>query len=121
MADRAVGIGEASARTGLTERQIRYYERLGLLSPRRTPGRQRLYGTEELARLAEIRRLLDQGQTLAEVRESLSTVRTGALESDVHSRLLSRQALRSLYPVSNRAELERLISEREHAEEDGVE
>ncbi|MDA8344494.1 MAG: MerR family transcriptional regulator [Thermaerobacter sp.] len=118
MAESLLGIGPVSALTGLTERQIRYYESQGLITPRRTPGRQRLYGPPEVARLQQIRRMLDAGQTLQTVRRALGQQRTLPPESDVRSRLLSGQALRSLYPVSNRAELERMISE--HEEEDDV-
>ena len=118
MAERRMGIGSASRRTGLSERQIRYYEQIGLVAPQRTAGRQRLFGAAELARLQEIKRLLDAGQSLQGVRRALETPRGAARESDVRSRLMAGQALRSLYPISNRAELERMISERE--EEDDV-
>jgi MerR family glutamine synthetase transcriptional repressor len=123
MAEGLLGIGPVSALTGLTERQIRYYESQGLIAPRRTPGRQRLYGPAEVARLQQIRHLLDDGHTLHSVRRALGSQRQGAAvqsESDVRSRLLAGQALRSLYPVSNRAELERIISEHDDAEEDDV-
>jgi len=123
MSDRPLGIGAIGRRTGLSERQIRYYEQQGLVSPRRTPGGQRLYGEADVARLLEIRRILASGQTLAAARRLLAG--QGAAEpgeSDVRSRLMSAHALRSLYPVSNRAELERVLSEHQgHAEEDGVE
>ena len=119
MADGLLGIGPVSSMTGLTERQIRYYESQGLVSPRRTPGRQRLYGPQEVARLQQIRRLLDEGHTLHSVRRALAQQRPSTqAESDVRSRLLAGQALRSLYPVSNRAELERMISEHDEEEDD---
>ena len=96
MAESLLGIGPVSALTGLTERQIRYYEGLGLIAPRRSPGRQRLYGPQEVARLQQIRRLLDQGQTLQGVRRVLAQQRAlPREESDVRSRLLSTQALRN--------------------------
>ncbi len=121
MAEGLLGIGPVSALTGLTERQIRYYESQGLVAPRRTPGRQRLYGPPEVARLQQIRHLLNDGHTLQSVRRALGQQRPApAAESDVRSRLLAGQALRSLYPVSNRAELERIISEHDDAEEDDV-
>jgi MerR family glutamine synthetase transcriptional repressor len=121
MPDRSMGIGAVSRRTGLSERQIRYYEQLGMISPRRTAGGQRYYGEAEVARLLEIRRILATGQTLATARRVVEAQQPGEPESDVRSRLMARSALRSLYPVSNRAELERVLSEH-HAqeEEDGV-
>lgn len=118
MAEHTVGIGEVSRLTGLSERQIRYYEQQGLLQPRRTPGGQRQYGPGEIARLREIKSLLDRGHTLEVARRAIGRTRPEAEESDVRSRLLSGQALRSLYPVSNRAELERMLTQRD--EEDGL-
>ncbi len=119
MAEGLLGIGPVSGLTGLSERQIRYYESQGLIAPRRTPGRQRLYGPVEVARLQQIRKLLDEGHTLHAVRRALGQQRSAlAAESDVRSRLLSGQALRSLYPVTNRAELERMISQHDEEEDD---
>jgi DNA-binding transcriptional MerR regulator len=52
------GIGEAAARTGASERALRYYQELGLLTPcARTPGGMRRYSEADLARVARIREL----------------------------------------------------------------
>ncbi len=121
MPDRSMGIGAVSKRTGLSERQIRYYEQLGLISPRRTQGGQRYYGESEVVRLLEIQRLLASGQTLATARRIVESQQPVEPERDVRSRLMAAHALRSLYPVSNRAELERVLSERhDQEEEDGL-
>ena len=47
--------------TGLTRRQIRYYEDKGLLQPTRTPGRHRLYSPEEVELLLQIKEHREQG------------------------------------------------------------
>ncbi len=64
-------IGEAAERTGLTQRTIRYYEELGLLSPpSRTQGDFRLFSEGDIKRLQEISRLKQLlGFTLAEIRK----------------------------------------------------
>jgi MerR family transcriptional regulator, repressor of the yfmOP operon len=64
-------IGEAAARTGLTQRTIRYYEELGLLPPPlRTHGDFRLYSPRDVRRLEEIVRMKNLlGFSLAEVRQ----------------------------------------------------
>lgn len=64
-------IGEAAERTGLTQRTIRYYEELGLLSPpSRTQGDFRLFSEGDLVRLKEISRLKHLlGFSLAEIRK----------------------------------------------------
>ncbi|MEA2575198.1 MAG: MerR family transcriptional regulator, repressor of the yfmOP operon [Chloroflexia bacterium] len=64
-------IGEVAERTGLTQRTIRYYEELGLLSPpSRTQGDFRLFSEGDLVRLKEIGRLKHLlGFSLAEIRK----------------------------------------------------
>ncbi|MEM1141607.1 MAG: MerR family transcriptional regulator [Pseudomonadota bacterium] len=47
---KAFRIGEVAARTGLTERMIRHYEKLGLVQPDRSDAGKRLYGANALSR-----------------------------------------------------------------------
>ena len=55
-----LGIGEAAARTGASERALRYYQQLGLITPSgRTPGGLRRYSEEDLARVERVRELQD--------------------------------------------------------------
>lgn len=70
-AERFFLIGEAAERTGLTQRTIRYYEELGLLSPpSRTQGDFRLFSEGDIGRLNEISRLKHLlGFSLAEIRK----------------------------------------------------
>src|SRR5437660_1781889 len=67
-------IGDVAARTGLTQRTIRYYEEMGLLpTPTRTQGDFRLFGERDISRLEKIVRLRDLfGFSLAEIREIIS-------------------------------------------------
>lgn len=59
--------------TGLTRRQIRYYERQGLLSVYRTAGNQRLYTPQDIALLLRIEALLAHGfRTIEAVRRHLA-------------------------------------------------
>jgi MerR family transcriptional regulator, thiopeptide resistance regulator len=60
-------IGDVARRTGLTERTLRYYEELGLLTPSRDTGGRRRYDGESLDRLYRIRLLRALGTPLAEV------------------------------------------------------
>jgi DNA-binding transcriptional MerR regulator/AcrR family transcriptional regulator len=58
VAGRLLSIGVAAARTGVTERALRYYQELGLLTPcASTPGGMRRYSEEDLDRVARIRQL----------------------------------------------------------------
>jgi DNA-binding transcriptional MerR regulator/AcrR family transcriptional regulator len=53
-----LGIGAAAARAGVSERALRYYQQLGLLTPcASTPGGMRRYSQDDLARVARIRQL----------------------------------------------------------------
>jgi MerR family transcriptional regulator, heat shock protein HspR len=71
MADRRSGVYSISviARlTGLHEQTIRQYERLGLLTPQRTPGGTRSFSEDDLERLRSIARLTrEMGVNLAGV------------------------------------------------------
>ena len=64
----ALTIHEAAATTGWSARMLRYVERIGLVSPARSPSGYRLYGAPELQRLRTLRELLaDHDLDLGEV------------------------------------------------------
>jgi DNA-binding transcriptional MerR regulator len=53
-----LGIGAAAAEAGVSERALRYYQQLGLITPSGcTPGGLRRYSADDLARVARIRQL----------------------------------------------------------------
>ena len=66
-------IGELANATATKVETVRYYERIGLISPpARTSANYRAYDSEHLARLSFIRRARDLGFTLEAVRELLT-------------------------------------------------
>jgi len=67
----AFRLGEICARTGLTPKQLRDWERHGLVGAMRGPGNQRQYGEAELARLLRAKRMRDAGIGLADIRSAL--------------------------------------------------
>jgi MerR family redox-sensitive transcriptional activator SoxR len=67
-------IGELAERSGIAASAIRYYEDLGLVRSRRTPGNQRRYERAELRRLAFIRTAQRVGLSLEEVEQALATL-----------------------------------------------
>ena len=81
-------IGDVVARTGLTERAIRHYERLGLIKPDRSAAGQRLFGVEALRALASVRILKRAGFSLAEI-ETL-------LQAKVDAKTLVKAQIESL-------------------------
>ncbi|WP_328702024.1 MerR family transcriptional regulator [Alicyclobacillus fructus] len=64
-------IGTVQKLTGLSARQIRYYEEHGLIQPARTPGNQRQFSFADVERLMQIRQLLDEGHNIASVKRNL--------------------------------------------------
>ncbi len=112
-------ISAAQKRTGLTGRQIRYYESQGLLTPERTQGNQRRFSDSDILQLLRIKELMEKNLDIQTVKQLLlenpesesgdrsgpsAFPRTGENIQDVLGHRLS-----SLYPVSNRVELLSLL------------
>ena len=64
-------IGVVKKLTGLTERQIRYYDKMGVVPAERTKGNKRLYSPEDIETLKEVKVLLARGLKLEEVKAEL--------------------------------------------------
>ena len=121
-------IGYVARVTGLTPRQIRYYEQAGLIQPERTPGGHRLYSEDDLARLLEIRRLMQQGQSVQGIRAMWTrygfptaaqrrarlgvAAEAGIPLAELIGQLPGRRTAESLYPLRHRDEVLRRLSER---------
>jgi len=77
-------IGEMAERTGVSERTLRYYEEIGLLTPEdHSPGGSRRYGDHQIARMGRIRELqqllglnLDEIRTMLDAEDRLDALRT---------------------------------------------
>ena len=98
-------ISVAARMVGVRTQTLRYYERLGLVSPARTPGNQRVYSQRDVARVQHIRRLMDDlGVNLAgvevvlkllvQVREAEAEIERLQEESDQLRERLSRTTRR---------------------------
>ncbi|WP_341854096.1 MerR family transcriptional regulator [Brachybacterium sp. GPGPB12] len=61
------GIGELSARTGVSARSLRYYEEQDLLTPARTAAGHRRFDAEAVDRVLLVRRLFAAGLTSTEI------------------------------------------------------
>ncbi len=75
-------IGVVQKLTGLSGRQIRYYEQVGLLRPQRTKGNQRLYSPQEVELLLRIKELLNRGLNIEGVKAHLASGRDPLLEAN---------------------------------------
>jgi MerR family glutamine synthetase transcriptional repressor len=69
-------IGIVQKLTELSARQIRYYEAHDLIRPARTDGNQRLFSFNDVERLLEIKRLIDQGLNIAGIKAVLGTAKS---------------------------------------------
>lgn len=100
-------ISVAARMVGLHAQSLRHYERLGLVRPSRSRGRQRLYSAADLARIRYIQRLIqDLGVNLAgaEVIMRLNE-RIRQMELEMESLRRELQAYRDrMLPVVREAE-----------------
>jgi DNA-binding transcriptional MerR regulator len=94
-----VGIGRAAALLNVSERALRYYQQIGLLTPSgRTPGGMRRYAPVDLARVRRIRELQDLlGFNLEEIRNILGDEdRLAALRAEYREESTSEERRREL-------------------------
>lgn len=66
-------IGTVIQLTGLSARQIRYYEDYQLVTPQRSDTNRRMYSLNDVDRLLEIIDLLDEGMTLKGIQKRYSS------------------------------------------------
>ena len=112
-------IGELANATATKVETVRYYERIGLLSPpARTSANYRAYGSEHLARLSFIRRARDLGFTLEAVRQllTLSDDRSQSCEAvDSIARVHLTEVERKIGDLTAlRSELDRVVGACRH-------
>lgn len=69
-------ISSAMKLTGLSARQIRYYESLSLVVPERTEGNHRLFSMNDLDVLLSIRNYMEKGFTMKRIGEILNKSQT---------------------------------------------
>lgn len=109
--------------TKLSARQIRYYETMGLITPERSKGNQRLYTPEDVDALLAIKALLAKGLTLEGIKAIIQQKVPSSLHGEEvfvpeidHSNIIRQlqqgTPLTSLYPVNNQLTLQNLLMKR---------
>lgn len=73
---KVITIGIVRELTGLTERQIRYYEERKLIFPERTPGGSRKYSFSDVELLVEIANKIEDGVQTHEIRKEIMSAKT---------------------------------------------
>lgn len=81
------GIEELADLGGVSRRAIRFYVQEGLIPPPLGLGRGRHYGPVHLDRLLRVRQMQEQGLTLAEIQEQLTTGAPGGRSLPTHTKL----------------------------------
>lgn len=119
-------IGVVQKLTGLTGRQIRYYEKMGLLRPHRTQGNQRLYSPDDVDLLLKVKALLAEGLNIEGVKAKLAETEGRPPPGDeppldqgfeidhefIITQMRAGTKLSSLFPVNNQAALARFLHKR---------
>lgn len=113
--EKNITMKEVKEKTGLSSRQIRYYDEQDLIFPDRSSGNQRLFSENDIKRLLKIKDLLASGSSIKAVRAKLKApevFENKNIEADFndHYDYYSDVDLDSLYPVSNRSELMKKLS-----------
>ena len=93
---RELTIGELSARSGVSQSALRFYEREGLISARRTDGNQRRYATVTLRRVALLQAGKAAGIPLERIRTALEALPAGKTPTKRDWERLSRSWRREL-------------------------
>lgn len=130
-------IGAAKKLTGLSARQIRYYEEMNLICPARTGSNRRVYSQSDIETLLTIKKLIGDGMTIEGVRSALKKMKVEGNEEEekapaevsedekleepeiLPGQVRGLKKLASLYPINHRAELIRRLqpSSDNHEEE----
>ena len=81
--------------TGLTARQIRYYEEQDLVLPARTEGKQRMFSLDDIDTLLEIKDLLKTGVNIAGIKKIFEMKNSPVVIKDVR-KVISDIELRAI-------------------------
>ena len=93
---RELTIGELSERSGVSQSALRFYEREGLISARRTDGNQRRYPSVTLRRVALVQAGKAAGIPLERIRTALDALPAGETPTKRDWERLSRSWRREL-------------------------
>jgi len=98
--------------TGLTPRQIRYYEEMNLVFPARSKGNQRIFSAKDVEMIITIKKLLNEGLTIEGIKTLFAQQHSPQKQSRrkkddeiLPGHLRGGRRLTSLYPIDNQEEL----------------
>ena len=88
---KVITIGVVRELTGLTERQIRYYEERKLIFPSRTSGGSRKYSFTDIELLMEIAEKIEDGVQTFEIRQEMIREKKQEDAADLRKKMLQGQ------------------------------
>lgn len=88
---KVISIGIVSELTGLSFRQIRYYEERKLIFPERNEKGTRRYSFSDIEKLVEIANKREEGVQTHEIRKEMKQERTKSVEKNVLKEMLRGQ------------------------------
>lgn len=87
----SMNIGELEVRSGATRHTLRYYEKIGLISPLRRTNNYRVYTPQTLQDLDFIQRAQSMGFSLGEIGEILNAQRNKSIDCAGGARLIEKK------------------------------
>ncbi len=88
---KVITIGIVKDLTGLSERQIRYYEERRLIFPERTAGGSRKYSFSDVELLIEIANKIEDGVQTHEIRKEMIRAQKKHNQEDIRKKMIQGQ------------------------------
>jgi MerR family transcriptional regulator, global nitrogen regulator len=88
---KVITIGIVRELTGLSERQIRYYEERKLIFPDRTPGGSRKYSFSDIELLMDIAEKIEDGVQTFEIRQEMVKEKKKAEQAKLRKKMIQGQ------------------------------
>ncbi|MEH7108810.1 MULTISPECIES: MerR family transcriptional regulator [Bacillaceae] len=88
---KVITIGIVRELTGLSERQIRYYEQRKLIFPERTPGGSRKYSFTDVEELVEIANKIEDGVQTHEIRKEMLRAQKKQNQEEIRRKMIQGQ------------------------------
>lgn len=88
---KVISIGTVCELTGLSERQIRYYEERELIFPKRSNKGNRKYSFSDVETLMDIANKMEDGLQTSDLKKEISNKRLGEKKSEVNEQMIRGQ------------------------------
>ncbi|PLR96900.1 MerR family transcriptional regulator [Bacillus sp. T33-2] len=88
---KVITIGIVRELTGLSERQIRYYEERKLIFPERSSGGSRKYSFSDVELLMEIANKIEEGVQTHEIRQEMVRKQKGQTKEELRKKMIQGQ------------------------------